>query len=104
MTVEELINNAPSDWTFGCMSKRLISEAIGSKEHVKGIIDCLHPDYPICAKPGYRIIAEEIFRRADGGGRCRTCSPKTQALVNYALQLMQQRHPRELREGLSYLG
>ncbi|KAL7647676.1 UNVERIFIED_CONTAM: hypothetical protein RMT77_001285 [Armadillidium vulgare] len=104
MSVDQIIEEAPPGWTFGCLNKRLVEETVSSNNHVKAIVDCLHPDHPICVKDGYRVIAEEIFRRTDAGGRCPTCSPETAALVDYTLRLLQQRQPRELRRGLGYLG
>ncbi|KAB7503208.1 hypothetical protein Anas_11137 [Armadillidium nasatum] len=106
INVDKFMNEAPPDWTFGCMNKRLITEAINNKEYIKGIMECLHPEHPFCAKKGYNVIAEEILKRTDAaaGGRCTSCSPETTALIDYALKLMQKLHPRELRLGLSYLG
>ncbi|KAB7504823.1 hypothetical protein Anas_13226, partial [Armadillidium nasatum] len=104
MSADQIINEAPPDWSFECMNKRIIEETVNSNNHIKGIVDCLHPDHPICAKDAYRVIAEEIFRRTDAGGRCPACSPETAALIDYTLRLLQQRQPRELRRGLGYLG
>ncbi|KAB7503207.1 hypothetical protein Anas_11138 [Armadillidium nasatum] len=106
LSVEKFMNEAPPDWSFSCLNKRLITETIQNKEHVKGILECIHPDHPVCTKKGYSVAADEIFRRADPstGGRCPSCTPELASLVEYALKLMQKLHPRELRLGLSYLG
>ncbi|KAL7647681.1 UNVERIFIED_CONTAM: hypothetical protein RMT77_001290 [Armadillidium vulgare] len=104
ITVEQLIAEVPADWTFGCMTKNLLLEYLGNKDYVNTIIECLHPDVPVCPSRGYEVIADEVFKRIDEGGKCTSCSKRTDELVDFALKLMQQNHPRELRTLLSYLG
>ncbi|KAB7501308.1 hypothetical protein Anas_14437 [Armadillidium nasatum] len=104
MTVEQLANDPPPGITTGCFDKNLITKVLSSKEHVLGVMECLHPEYPVCNKRGYRFIAEEIYRRSSNAGQCRDCTERENELALFTMKLLQKNYPRELRLGLSYIG
>ncbi|KAL7647679.1 UNVERIFIED_CONTAM: hypothetical protein RMT77_001288 [Armadillidium vulgare] len=104
MTIDQLADNPPPGLTTGCVDKNFITKIMAYKEHIHGVLDCLHPDHPVCTKKGYKFVADEIYRRANNDGQCIDCSQRENDLVLFILRLLQKNYPRELRTGLSYLG
>ncbi|RXG61430.1 hypothetical protein Avbf_14734, partial [Armadillidium vulgare] len=104
VTVEQLTNDPPPDMTTGCFDKDFITKFLSSKERVVGVIECLHPEYPVCHKKGYEYIAEDMHRRVNNVGHCFDCTAREIDLAIFALKLLYEKYPTELRIGLSYLG
>ncbi|RXG68079.1 hypothetical protein Avbf_11873 [Armadillidium vulgare] len=58
MTIDQLADNPPPGLTTGCVDKNFITKIMAYKEHIHGVLDCLHPDHPVCTKKGYKFVAD----------------------------------------------